>query len=88
MSQMWKTRSLYERDRQNQKQESHEVRYRKKDLVRDKFRMKVHANQMVKKAFAVWSDYSSESGEEIEETEDVLMLSIEDDERILNKCSH
>ena len=44
------------RDCPSQKQESHEVRYRKKNLVPDNFRRKAHANQMVKRAFAIWDD--------------------------------
>ena len=39
---------------------------------------------MVKRAFVVWDDDSSESREELEEHEDVSMMDIEDNESIFN----
>ena len=39
---------------------------------------------MVKRAFTVWDDDSSESGEEVELHEDVSMMDIEDNKSIFN----
>ncbi|KAH0689613.1 hypothetical protein KY289_016971 [Solanum tuberosum] len=48
------------RDCPSQRQETHDFKPRKRDLVPDNVRRKAHANQLVRKAFAVWGDDSSQ----------------------------
>ncbi|XP_015169753.1 uncharacterized protein [Solanum tuberosum] len=72
------------RDCLSQKQETHDARPRKRDLVLDNARRKTHADQLVRKAFVVWGDDSSESEEDAESHDDVSMMAIEDDESIFN----
>ncbi|KAH0698112.1 uncharacterized protein [Solanum tuberosum] len=52
------------RDCPSQKQEIQDFRPRKKDLVPDNARRKAHADQLVRKAFDVWGNDSSESEED------------------------
>ncbi|KAH0689140.1 hypothetical protein KY289_016498 [Solanum tuberosum] len=66
------------------KQETHDTRPRKRDLVPDHARRKAHADQMVRNAFAVWGNDSSESEEDEKNHEDVSMMAIENDESIFN----
>jgi len=72
------------RDCPSQKQETHDTKPRKRDLVPDHAQRKAHADQLVRKAFAVWGNDSSESEEDVESHEDVSMMAIEDDESIFN----
>ncbi|XP_049399696.1 uncharacterized protein LOC125863713 [Solanum stenotomum] len=72
------------RDCPSQKQETQNFRPRKKDLVPDSARRKAHADQLVRKAFAVWGNDSSESEEDVESYEDVSMMAIKDDENVFN----
>ncbi|KAH0717495.1 hypothetical protein KY290_014097 [Solanum tuberosum] len=72
------------RDCPSQKQETHDITPRKRDLVPDNARRKAHVDQLVRKAFAVRGDDSSESEEDAESHEDVSMMAIEDDESIFN----
>ncbi|KAH0661421.1 hypothetical protein KY284_026352 [Solanum tuberosum] len=72
------------RDCPSQKQETHDTRPRKRDLVPDHARMKAHVDQLVRKAFVVWGDDSSKSEEDAESYEDVSMMAIENDENVFN----
>ncbi|XP_049350219.1 uncharacterized protein LOC125814820 [Solanum verrucosum] len=68
----------------SQSEETHNTRPRKRDLVPDHAQRKAPADQLVRKAFAVWGNDSSESEEYVECHEDVSMMAIEDDESISN----
>ncbi|XP_049406323.1 uncharacterized protein LOC125869989 [Solanum stenotomum] len=68
----------------SQKQETHDTRPRKRDLVPDRAQRKAYADQLVRKAFAVRGNDSSESEKDVESHEDVSMMAIEDDESIFN----
>ena len=70
------------RDYLSQKQESDETIHRKKDLVPNNFRRKAYANQLVKEAFVVSGDDSSESQRDAEDHKNVSMMSIEDYESV------
>ncbi|XP_049349519.1 uncharacterized protein LOC125814108 [Solanum verrucosum] len=68
----------------SQKQETQNFKPRKRDLVPDSALRKAHANQLVRKAFAVWGNDSSESEEDAESYEDVSMMAIKEDENVFN----
>jgi len=68
----------------SQKQETHDTRTRKRDLVPDQAQRKAHADQMVRNAFAVGGNDASESEEDEKSHEDVSIMAIEDDESIFN----
>ncbi|XP_049405388.1 uncharacterized protein LOC125868860 [Solanum stenotomum] len=68
----------------SQKQETYDTRPRKRDLAPDHARRKAHADQLVRKDFAVWGNDSSESEEDAETHEDVSMMAIKDDENVFN----
>jgi len=72
------------RDCPSQKQETHDTRTRKRDMVPDHARRKAHADQVVRKALVVWGNDTSESEEDDENHEDVSMMAIKDDESIFN----
>ncbi|XP_049406072.1 uncharacterized protein LOC125869660 [Solanum stenotomum] len=72
------------RDCPSQKQETQNFKPRKRDLVPDSARRKAHADQLVRKAFAVWGNDSSESEENAESYENVSMMAIKDDENVFN----
>ncbi|KAH0720805.1 hypothetical protein KY290_005791 [Solanum tuberosum] len=72
------------RDCPSQKQETHDTRPRKRNLVPNNARRKAHIDQLVRKALAVRGDDSSESEEDANSHEDVSMMAIEDDESVFN----
>ncbi|XP_015167052.1 uncharacterized protein [Solanum tuberosum] len=68
----------------SQKQKTPDFRPRRRDQVLDHAKRKSHADQLVKKALDVWGNASSESEEEIDSPEDVMMMVVEDDETVYN----
>ncbi|KAH0664950.1 hypothetical protein KY285_026156 [Solanum tuberosum] len=72
------------RDCPSQKQETHDTRPHKRDLVPDHAQMKAHVDQLVRKAFVIWGDDSSELEKDVESYEDVSMMAIENDENVFN----
>ncbi|KAK4729569.1 hypothetical protein R3W88_022557 [Solanum pinnatisectum] len=67
----------------NQKHEVQDFKPRQRDQILDHTRRKANADQVVKKAFAVWGNASSDSEEE-ENHEDVSMMAVNDDEIVFN----
>ncbi|XP_049373989.1 uncharacterized protein LOC125839052 [Solanum verrucosum] len=72
------------RDCPSQKQKTRDTRPRKRDLVPDHARRNAHADQLVRKAFVLWGNDSSESEEDVESDEYVSMMAIEDNESVFN----
>lgn len=72
------------RDCPSQKQETQDFRPRRKDQVLDHAKRKAHADQLEKKALAMWGNASNESEKEIDSPKDVLMMTVEDDETVYN----
>ena len=72
------------RDCPSQKQETQDFRPRRRDQVLDNAKRKDHSDQLVKKALVVWVNASSESKEETDSPEDILMMAIQDDETVYN----
>ncbi|XP_015159851.1 uncharacterized protein [Solanum tuberosum] len=75
---------LTKRDCQIQKQEAQDFKPHRRDQVLNHARRKAHIDQVVKKAFAVWGNGSSESEEEEDSHEDVSMMFVKDDEIVFN----
>ncbi|XP_049366103.1 uncharacterized protein LOC125830957 [Solanum verrucosum] len=67
-------------------EEEDEMTYltKRRNQVLDHARRKAHADQVVKKALAVWGNGSSESNEEEDSHEDVSVMAIKDDETVFN----
>ncbi|XP_049410536.1 uncharacterized protein LOC125873707 [Solanum stenotomum] len=72
------------RDCQSQKQETQDFKPRRRDQVPDHVKRKAYADQVMKKAFAVWENPSSDSEEEEDNHEDVSMMVFNDDETVFN----
>ncbi|KAK4729545.1 hypothetical protein R3W88_022533 [Solanum pinnatisectum] len=71
------------RDCQSQNQEAQDFKPCRRDQVPDHAKRKAYAYQVVKKAFVVWGNVSSDSEEE-ESHENVSMMAVNDDETVFN----